>query len=326
MNNSRRRKQHTRGRTLCFYSIAVVAVAAAAAVGFLYFVYTPLLPPAAAGSQATAGKTFSGKNSGSVNLNFLYSPNAVLINRETGSALAENNSAQRIYPASLTKIMTAVLAIEHTKDLNSTITLPYGFFERLYEEGASMAGFAPGEEVTYRDLLYGILLPSGAECCMAFAEGISGSEEAFTGLMNQKAEALGMKNTHFCNCTGLHSAGHYSTVEDIAILMRYALENQDFRRAFTSSFYTTVSTGQHPQGFTFYSSMFRHLDGTEVPGGKILGGKTGFTDEAGLCLASLAEVNGTEYILVTAKANGTVDTEPFHILDAINVYNQIADK
>ncbi len=249
-----------------------------------------------------------------------------MINRETGSALAENNSAQRIYPASLTKIMTAVLAIEHTKDLNSTITLPYGFFERLYEEGASMAGFAPGEEVTYRDLLYGILLPSGAECCMAFAEGISGSEEAFTGLMNQKAEALGMKNTHFCNCTGLHSPGHYSTVEDIAILLRYALENQDFRRAFTSSFYTTVSTGQHPQGFTFYSSMFRHLDGTVVPGGKILGGKTGFTDEAGLCLASLAEVNGTEYILVTAKANGTLDTEPFHILDAINVYNQIADK
>lgn len=129
MNNSRRRKQHTRGRTLRFYSIAVVAVAAAAAVGFLYFVYTPLLPPAAAGSQATAGKTFSSKNSGSVNLNFLYSPNAVLINRETGSALAENNSAQRIYPASLTKIMTAVLAIEHTKDLNSTITLPYGFLK-----------------------------------------------------------------------------------------------------------------------------------------------------------------------------------------------------
>lgn len=248
-----------------------------------------------------------------------------MINRETGNTLAEHNSAQRIYPASLTKIMTAVLAIEHTKNLNSAAALPWDF-EKLYEEGASMAGFEPGEEVTYRDLLYGILLPSGAECCMAFAERISGSEEAFTALMNQKAEELGMKNTHFCNTTGLHDPDHYSTVEDIAILLRYALENRNFRTAFTGSFYTTVSTKQHPQGFTFYSTLFKNLDGTEIQGGEILGGKTGFTDEAGLCLASLAQVNGTEYILVTAKADGTLKTEPFHILDAINVYNQLADK
>lgn len=326
MNNQRQRKQRAKRRTgLRFYSIAFIAVAAAAAIGLLYFVYTPFLPPSAPGTH-TAGKAFSSKNTGSsVNLEYLYSPYAILIEKETGNTLAEHNSVQRIYPASLTKIMTAVLAIEHTENLNSTAVLPWNF-EKLYEEGASMAGFEPGEEVTYRDLLYGILLPSGAECCMAFAERVSGSEEAFTALMNQKAEELGMKNTHFCNTTGLHDPDHYSTVEDIAILLRYALENQNFRAAFTSSFYTTVSTKQHPQGFTFYSTLFKNLDGTEIQGGEILGGKTGFTDEAGLCLASLAQVNGTEYILVTAKADGTLKTEPFHILDAINVYNRLADK
>lgn len=328
MNNRRQRKQQTRrgAKGIRFYSFLIIIAVAAAAVGFLYFVYTPLLPPPAAGGQTTAGKSFSSKNAGSaVNLDYLYSPNAVLINRETGNTLAGRNSGQRVYPASLTKIMTAVLAIEHTEDLNSTAVLPWNF-EKLYEEDASMAGFEPGEVVTYRDLLYGILLPSGAECCMAFAERISGSEEAFTALMNQKAEALGMKNTHFCNTTGLHDPDHYSTVEDIAILLRYALENQDFRAAFTSSFYTTVSTEQHPQGFTFYSTLLKNLDGTEIQGGKILGGKTGFTDEAGLCLASLAKVNGTEYILVTAKANGTPNTETYHILDAIHVYNQLDGK
>lgn len=328
MNSPHQRKKQTRRGVggIRLYSFLIIIAVAAAAVGFIYFVYTPLLPPPAASGQTAAGKTFSSKNTGSaVNLDYLYSSNAVLINRETGNTLAGRSSAQRIYPASLTKIMTAVLAIEHTEDLNSTAALPWNF-DKLYEEEASMAGFEPGEEVTYRDLLYGILLPSGAECCMAFAERISGCEEAFTELMNQKAEALGMKNTHFCNSTGLHNPGHYSTVEDIAVLLRYALENQDFRAAFTSGFYTTVSTGQHPQGFTFYSTLFKNLDGTEIQGGEILGGKTGFTDEAGLCLASLAKVNGTEYILVTAKADGTLKTEPFHILDAINVYNQLAEK
>ncbi len=132
-----------------------------------------------------------------------------------------------------------------------------------------------------------------------------------------------MKNTNFRNATGLHDPEHYSTVEDIAILLQYALKYEIFREAFTSSRYRVLPSDQHPDGFTFYSTMFRCMDSTEVTGGKILGGKTGYTEEAGLCLASLTEVCGKEYILVTAKANGSHQTEPFHILDAMNVYNQI---
>lgn len=254
-----------------------------------------------------------------------YSPYAILVELDSGNVIAEHNSEDKIYPASLTKIMTAVLAIENTDDLSQTVTLPYDIFEPLYEENASMAGFQPGEEATLKDLLYGILLPSGAECCMAFADRIAGSEEAFVDMMNEKATEIGMSNTHFCNATGLHNPDHYSTVKDISILLKYALQYEDFRQAFSSSRYSTRPTNQHPDGFTFRSTMFKYMDSTEVVGGEIIGGKTGYTEEAGLCLASLAEVDGKEYILVTAKANGTHQTEQFHILDAINVYSQIGE-
>ena len=260
-----------------------------------------------------------------IDLNHLHSPYAVLVELDSGKVLAEHNSEDKIYPASLTKIMTAVLAIENTDDLNQTVTLPYDIFEPLYAENASMAGFQPGEEATLKELLYGILLPSGAECCIAFADRVAGSEEAFVERMNEKAAEIGMSNTHFCNVTGLHNSDHYSTVEDISVLLQYALQYEDFRQAFSSSRYSTHPTSQHPEGFTFYSTMFKYMDSTEVVGGEIIGGKTGYTEEAGLCLASLANVNGRDYILVTAKANGTHQTEQFHILDAIDVYSQIGE-
>lgn len=258
-----------------------------------------------------------------IDLTHLYSPYAILVDLDSGSVLEEHNAQERIYPASLTKIMTAILAIENTADMEEIITVPSDFFDALYVEEASMAGFQPGERARLKDLLYGILLPSGAECCMTFADRIAGSEEAFTGMMNQKAEELGLKNTHFCNVTGLHDPDHYSTVEDISILLQYALKNDYFRAAFTSSRYSTIPSDYHPEGFTFFSTMFQYMDSAQVTGGEILGGKTGYTEEAGQCLASLAAVGGKEYILVTAKANGSHQTEQFHILDAENVYSQI---
>lgn len=261
-----------------------------------------------------------------IDLNHLYSRYAILVDEDSGEVMAQKGGGEKIYPASMTKIMTAILAVENSDDLSERVTVPPEIFPPLYDEGASMAGFESGEEVTLNDLLYGILLPSGAESCITFAERIAGSEDNFVDLMNEKAKELGMKNTHFCNSTGLHQLRHYSTVSDIAVLLRYALKNQDFREAFSSGRYSTSSSAQHPGGFTIYSTMFSELESAAVTGGKILGGKTGYTDEGGLCLASLAEVNGREYILVTAKADGTHQTEPFHVLDAVNVYNQIGEK
>lgn len=256
-------------------------------------------------------------------LSGLYSRNAVLKELGTGEILAQRGLRDRIYPASLTKIMTAVLAVENIENMDERIILSEDYFPGLYEEGASMAGFLPGEEASFRELLYGVLLPSGAECCMEFAYRIAGSEEAFAAMMNEKAQKLELYDTHFCNATGLHDPQHYSTVEDIAQLLQYALQNQTFREAFTSSRYSTFPTVQHPEGFTFYSTMFTAMESPEVTGGVILGGKTGYTEEAGLCLASLAEIEGKEYILVTANAAGSHQTEPYHTIDAANVYSQV---
>lgn len=262
----------------------------------------------------------------SADLRRLHSPNAVLLDAESKEILAELDGGRRIYPASLTKLMTAMIAVEQIRDMDGTMVLPSDYFSELYAENASMAGFLPGERVTFRNLLYGILLPSGAECCLAFAREIAGSEEAFVRLMNEKARELGMENTHFCNSTGLHNPEHYSTAEDMAALLAYALKEEDFREAFTSQSRSIPPSDMHPDGFTFASTMFQYLESPQVTDGEILGGKTGYTPEAGLCLASLARVGGKEYILVTANAKGDHETEPFHILDAVDVYNQIGEK
>lgn len=277
-----------------------------------------------------SGKSmFSGSDEipeGNIDLNTLYSPYAVLVDLESGNVLAEQNSTERMYPASLTKIMTALIAIEETEDMEQTTTLPSDIFPSLYEENASLAGFQPGETVTWKDLLYGVMLPSGAECCLTFARQIAGSEGAFVDLMNKKAEELGMNDTHFSNATGLQDKKHYSTVRDMAVLLRYALENETFRQVFTARRYSVPPTVYHSEGFTFYNTMFQAMDNAGISDDDILGGKTGYTEKAGLCLASLAEINDREYILVTAKADGNHYTEPYHVIDAENVYGQIRKK
>ena len=137
------------------------------------------------------------------------SRHAILLDAQSGRVLAQKRADERTAPASLTKMMTVLLAIETEPDLDKQVTLPEDIFPALQTEKASMAGFVPDETVTVRDLLYGAMLPSGAECCEALAQLVSGSEENFAALMNQKAAELGMKNTHFTNATGLTDTEHY---------------------------------------------------------------------------------------------------------------------
>ncbi len=253
----------------------------------------------------------------------LNSSNAILIRLKDNTVLMQKNSEEKIYPASLTKMMTAIVAIENLLDLNVKIKLTSSMFEGLYEENAAMAGFQPGEKVRAIDLLYGVILPSGAECCIALADYIAGSEQNFVKLMNQKAEDLGMENTHFENATGLHNENHYTTVKDMAILLSNALQNNYFREIFTAFRHFTPPTNMHPGGISFYSTMHKGLGDQNIIDGEILGGKTGYTDEAGLCLASLAKVGKQEYILITAGAKGDHYSEQYNITDAFAVYNSI---
>lgn len=254
----------------------------------------------------------------------LHSSHATLIRLEDEAVMMDKAGNEKTYPASVTKIMTAVVAIENLQDLNEQITLSSDMFQRLYQEGASMAGFNPGEVVPVKDLLYGVMLPSGAEACIGLAERIAGSEEAFVEMMNQKAQELGMTGTHFVTSTGLHDENHYTTTADMAHLLAYALKNETFREIFTAESYTTQVTPSHPEGITFRSTMFKKMESSNLEnGGKIEGGKTGYTSAAQLCLASVAVIDGKEYVLVTTNAAGNHETEQFNITDAFTVYNRI---
>ena len=255
----------------------------------------------------------------------INSSHAVLMTAQGGKVLGEISSREQIYPASLTKMMTVIVAMEKLKSLDQEITLTMDMITPLYGRDATQAGFQPDETVAARELLYGALLPSGAECCIALAETISGSEEAFVELMNKKARKLGMENTHFCDTTGLHDPAHYSTVYDMAVLLKYCIRNKTFREIIESPWRFTGATNVHPDGITFYSTLFRNLPDPYVTGGKILGGKTGYTDAAGLCLASYAEICGREYILVTAGAPGNTG-EPLHVQDARTLYSRLGEK
>lgn len=221
---------------------------------------------------------------------------------------------QRMYPASMTKLMTIWLAIQHLS-LEQKVTVSADIFPALWE--ASKAGFQPGEEVTVKDLLYGAMLPSGGEAAVMLAIALDGSEEVFSQRMNQEAQRLCMENTHFVNATGLHDDNHYSTARDIMRLLYTALQDEVFREIFSTAEYTTSSTAFHPDGIHLQSTFLKNWNPAALEDGKVYGGKTGFTNQAGRCLASAAEKHGMHYLLVTAGADGN-----HHISDAQYIYGK----
>ncbi|MCQ4923334.1 D-alanyl-D-alanine carboxypeptidase [Tissierella carlieri] len=319
MASKKRKKKSKMRRILIFPSMVIIAV-------LIYkFIFIPEAWNLSEKSSYDKTVLVPFYDSVSIPSDSLQSTHAILIRLDDNTVMMEKKSEERIYPASLTKIMTAIVAIENLPDLKEEIKLTNSTFEGLYEANASMAGFQAHENVRAIDLLYGVMLPSGAECCIGLADEIAGSEQKFAEMMNQKAVDLGMNNTHFENTTGLHDEDHYTTVKDLAILLNHALENDTFREIFTSSRHTSQSTNKHPDGITFYSTMFKNLDTPNVMDGKILGGKTGYTDMAGLCLASLAKVGEEEYILITAGAKGDNRSEQFNISDALTVYNSLGE-
>ncbi|MDO4942625.1 MAG: serine hydrolase [Lachnospiraceae bacterium] len=253
----------------------------------------------------------------------IYSSYAVLMERSSGEIVKEKNKQKKMYPASMTKIMTCIVALEEISDLDRTVTISEDILKNVRMQGASVAGFEAGETVTLRDLLYGMMLPSGAECCLRIARYLAGSEEQMTEMMNEKAVQIGMNHTNFTNTTGLHDQNHYTTVEDMALLLNYALNNEQFREIFCTMSYQSSSTDIHSNGLLLNSTLSSYQDQMQLSNGTILGGKTGYTSQAGLCLASLAEINGKEYILVTGRADGDHNSKPYHLLDAGKIYEGI---
>lgn len=235
-------------------------------------------------------------------------------NIDRDNVIYELNSTDEISIASMTKIMTAIVAIESIDDLDATVTLTSNDFKGLKEANASTAGFKKGEVVTYRDLLYGLMLPSGADAALALSNNIAGSEKKYVELMNQKAEELNLENTHFSNTTGLDAKDHYSSVYDVSIILKYALNNEEFKEIFTTKKYVTSN-----KRMTFESTLYSMSKRNKLDTEYILGSKSGYTYDAGLCLASIAEYNGEVYLLVTAGADYK-NKKPYHILDSNEIY------
>ena len=225
----------------------------------------------------------------------------IIIDKSTDTVIAARNANTKAYPASTTKIMTLLVSVENLKDLSQTFTMSYEITDPLYVEEASVAGFLNGETITIKDLLYGAILPSGADASMALALTVAGSEKAFVELMNKKVKELGLKNTHFDNVTGLHSVNNYTTAYDMAIILNAAMKNNLCREILSTYQFTTSKTSQHPDGILLSSTLFNYMYGTEPETATILGGKTGFVNESGYCIASFGKANDTnnEYIIVT---------------------------
>ena len=275
-------------------------------------------PNSASEDAADSGKTAAVSSDVLASVNSEY----VRLENSQGTLIAERKSRERLYPASMTKIMTALVAAERIEDLDEPIRLTNDDFLGLFENDASLAGFLPGETLTARELLFGAILPSGAECCQALAARAAGSTEQFVELMNERALELGMEDTRFANVTGLHDEEHYTTASDMTKLLWEALENQDVRQVLLTLQHHVPPTDQHESGLDLHSTLTKTLASPEVPGGRILGGKTGYTQEAGLCLASVADIGGETYVLVTAHApgdsHGTGHTE-----DAVALYSSL---
>lgn len=248
-----------------------------------------------------------------------------LLNRQDKSDIIKKNHKSKAYPASLTKIMTTIVALEHIVDLSAHAPVDVDTYKYMVSQNSSMAGFYGRETTSYRDLLYGTILNSGGEAANSLAINVAGSVNAFVKLMNDKASEIGLKDTHFTNPEGLHDKNQYTTAYDMAKLLDYALEDGNFRAIFTRETFQTSSSLDHPNGIRLKSTVLSKLHNFSQENFKIIGGKSGTTREAGQCWATLAIKNDIEYIAIVMGSELQDVSKPGnkHIEDTIKLYEDI---
>ena len=244
----------------------------------------------------------------------------ILVDVENKKIVSAKDAKVRMNPASMTKVLTLLVAAENIDNLDDMVAVTLEMTDYSFVNGCSNAGFEKGEEVTVRDLMYGTILPSGAEAAVGLAIYTAGSQEAFVEMMNGKLEKLGLSGSaHFTNCVGVYDADHYCTVYDMAMIMEAALDNEVCREVLSSRTYTTSETEEHPEGMILSNWFLRRIEDKDV-GGKVMGGKTGYVEQSKSCAVSYGEdKNGKRYICVTANA----ESQWLCIKDHVKLYQGV---
>ena len=247
----------------------------------------------------------------------LVAETAVMIDASTGSVLFDKKCHQKMYPASITKIMTALLTIENC-NLDDTVTFSQSAIDTLEPEAANI-GAVVGEEMSVKDCLYALMLQSANEVASALAEHVSGSIEEFAKLMNQKALEIGCKNTHFTNPSGIHDENHYTTAYDLSLIAKYCMQNSVFRSIVSEQSCTINSTNK--------SDVRKYSNTNDLinPSSKYylkecVGIKTGYTALAKNCLISACSKNNLGLICVVLGANQMPNGESSRYLDSIHLF------
>ena len=251
-----------------------------------------------------------------VNLGNTYSDAVLIYDITDDKILQEKNSEEKKYVASLTKIATVITAIDYIESheevtFDDTVTVTQKMLSGIQWD-ASMAGLKSGDIVTYEDLLYATILPSGADASQVIAYGLKGNIPSFVEEMNKLSTKLNLKQTHFVNTHGLDIDNHYSTAKDILEILKYAFNNEKFKKVYNTKNYTLTSGLETEATVLLYQKRYNfQVD-------RILGSKTGFTDNAGRCLSTYFTSNGHEFLYVGLGAQSKL-SEAYHIRDGISV-------
>lgn len=273
----------------------------------------------------------------------IYSEGVYMVNLDRDIVIYEKNAQERFYPASITKIMTAIVALENCKNLDDYVSIGYSATNEFWEgdpnkTGASNAALeAFQENVTYRDCIYALMLVSACEAANVLALNLAGSIEGFVGLMNQKAAEIGCLDTHFANTHGLWESDNYSTPYDMYLITKYAYDNvKDFMEICDTYEYVMPANENNPDGYTKYTTNPLITPSSEFYREYAHGIKTGSIDyyysadgathAGGRCLVSTAKQDGNTYMIVSMQApffNEAGERYNFNALDHVNLYDWV---
>ena len=263
-------------------------------------------------------------NAAETNIPNVASPSAVLMDLNTGKILYEKNINKKMYPASLTKVMTAILTLEKC-ELNEVATVSYDAVMSI-SSGYVTANLQIGEELTVEQLLYVLMVGSANDAAVVLAEHISGSVEDFSVLMNEKAKELGCKGTNFLNPYGAHDENHYSTAYDLALMSKYAMQNETFRTLVSTTSYTLPTTNKYEKedrAFRNTNALLEYSTNQRADNyyyKYATGIKTGFTTPAKNCLISSANKGNLELLVVVLGAGQNEQGLSNRYLDTINLF------